>query len=119
MESVANRRFEPGMEELTGPVALGSVGVLLWRLPSMGFGPISDTRTLGLVAVVGAVTGAVALIVRHMQQISQPVPVTPILPAPREGELGPIPGLVVDQIGVEPAAHVVTAGRPRDLPRAA
>ncbi len=119
MDSVAIRRVEPVMEELTGPFALATLGGLLLWLPSLSVGPISSSRTLGLVAVVGGMFGLTIHVVRHLRRMAGPVRVTPLLPAPEAGESGPIPGLIVNEIARTSDSLITPAHEPEDLPRAA
>jgi hypothetical protein len=119
MDSVAIRRIEPIMEELTGPVLLGSLGGLLLWLPSLSVGPISNSQTVGLVGVVVGLLGVAVHVVRHSRRMARPVRVTPLLPAPEAGEFGPIPGLIGNEIMAESAASITTAGEPAELRRAA
>ena len=119
MDSVAIRRVEPVMEELTGPFALAAFGGLLLWLPSLSVGPISSSRILGLVAVAGGMFGLTIHVVRHVRRMARPVRVTPLLPAPEAGESGPIPGLIVNEISGTSGSLITPADEPEDLPRAA
>lgn len=107
------------MEELTGPFMLGTLGGLLLWLPSLNVGPISSSRTVGLVAVVSGLLGLTIHVVRHVRRMARPVRVTPLLPAPEAGGSGPIPGLIVNEIAERSDSLITPADQPEDLPRAA
>ncbi|MFW2384070.1 MAG: hypothetical protein ACN4GZ_20120 [Acidimicrobiales bacterium] len=119
MESQPVRRVEPVMEEFTGPFMLGVLGGFLLRLPSFGAGPIDDSHTVGLVAVVCSLIGLVALSVRHLRWIRTTVRITPIVAAPYPGELGAVPGVVVKRVVAESPAEKATEDRTSELPKAA
>ncbi len=107
------------MEELTGPVMLALLGGLLRSVPSFGMGPFSDSRVVGSSALIISVVGVVLLVVRHRRFTVGPVRIVGIHPAPDEGEVGQIPGLVVREVGTDPEIPADSLELRRELPRAA
>ncbi|NNE97348.1 MAG: hypothetical protein HKN24_15120, partial [Acidimicrobiales bacterium] len=93
MEQV--RRFEPLLEELTGPCVLGILGVAMMSAPSISVGGSPDSSTIGLIAVIGSVLGLVALWINHRRLTTAKATVKPIHSAPGPGEIGPWSAMLV------------------------
>ena len=89
------RRFEPLLEELTGPCVLGALGAAMISAPAISVGGLPDTSTIGRLAVVASILGLIALWVGHRRRTTTEATVKPIHSASRPGEMGPWAGMLV------------------------